>query len=141
MAGRADTRVVAVSAIVVIGTGVDAHVVANDHSATVAGARVAPAAATLRAEVAAATEIGAAATASIATTIVAAGADPVFACLRIGIARVEAHAAVGEVVRENDAVIATDRVTAGAAFIVGTPAGAAFVAGVALAMQFQTRAS
>jgi hypothetical protein len=85
----------------------------------------------LRAEAAAAAKVDAAATSA---AIVAARACAIHARLRISVAGVEAGAAMREVVGKHDAVLAATGVAAGTAFIVGTPAGTALAALVALAM-------
>ena len=129
MTCRSDAQVVAVAAVIVVGGGVDAHLVTDDPAAASTDATVAESAAALTAEAASAPDIDTTAAIFTATTaVVAAGADTVDARLRVGIAGIEACAAMREVVREDDAVVAADRVTAGAAFVIGAPAGTALAA-------------
>ena len=139
LAGGADTEIVAIAAVVVVGAGVDTLIVAHDHAAGRAGAPIAPAAATLGTEAAGAAKIDTATAPTAA--IVATRANTIHAGLGVGVAGIETGAAVRKVVREHDAVLAANRVAAGAALVVGTPAGTAVAALIALAMQFKAGTS
>jgi hypothetical protein len=90
----------------------------------------------LRAETAATAEVDTAspATATITATTVSARADAIHARLGIGVAGVEAGAAVGQVVRKNDAVFAANGVATGAALVISAPTRTALAALVALAV-------
>jgi hypothetical protein len=91
----------------------------------------------LGAEAAAAAEIdtsSAITTAAAISAVIAARAHTIHARLRIGIAGVEASAAVGQVVGKDDAVFAADGVATGAALVISAPTRTALAALVALAV-------